>query len=147
MKFDKDKWKAQSGKVKAKLIKKYFSEEVKYIIKRIKDYWIGYVEVRTQDILCGGYETNKLSHNELYAVYIICGRFNIRQRLSVIEEDIIEKFVKDWEFSEKKRFHLHLDMGYGISQDYTFSKRQKDMLIEQIKPLLEMEWYEDVEYL
>lgn len=140
-KINKDKWKSQTIKEKAGFIKEYFSDETKYTIERIKNYWIGYVEVKPKNILCGGYGTDEPSHNEIYEISIICGRFHDGQCFSYIGKDLVEQLVRDWEFLENKRFQLHLDLGCGMSQNYTFSKRQKDMLIKQLKPLLEMKWY------
>lgn len=82
------------------------------------------------------------SHNELYEISIICGKHGNGQWFSHIDKSIVEQLVRDCEFSDKKRFQLHLDLGCGMSQNYTFSKRQKDMLIEQLKPLLDMKWYD-----
>lgn len=138
VRIDKDKWKALSFKDKAKCVGSYFAE----VPQNLKDYWIGYVNVRTQDILCGGYGTDEPSHNELYEISIICGKHGDGQWFSHIDKSIVEQLVKDWEFSDKKRFQMHLDLGGCMSQNYTFSKRQKDMLIEQLKPLLDMKWYE-----
>lgn len=149
VRIDKEKWKALSFKEKLKCVGSYFAGQTEYLIdclkeipKNLKDYWIGYVNVRTQDILCGGYGTDEPSHNELYEVSIICGRHGDGQWFSHIDKSIVEQLVRDWEFSDKKRFQLRLDLGCGMSQNYTFSKRQKDMLIEQLKPLLDMKWYE-----
>lgn len=149
VKTDKEKWKALTFNEKIKCIGSYFSGQTEYIfdcIKEIpnnlKDYWIGYVEVRTQDILCGGYGTDEPIHNELYEISIICGKRGGGQWFSHIGKGIVEQLVRDWEFSDKKRFQLHLDLGGCVSQNYIFSKRQKNMLIEQLKPLLDMKWYE-----
>lgn len=149
VRVDKEKWKTLSFKEKLKCVESYFSGQTEYLIdclkeipQNLKDYWIGYVNVRTQDIFCGGYGTDEPSHNELYEVSIICGRHGDGQWFSHIDKNIVEQLVKDWEFSDKKRFQLHLDLGCGMSQNYIFSKCQKDMLIEQLKPLLDMKWYE-----
>lgn len=149
IRIDKDKWKSLSFKEKLKCVGSYFSGQAEYFIdclkeipQDLKDYWIGYVNVRTQDILCGGYGTDEASHNELYEISIICGKRGSGQWFSHIDKSIVEQLVRDWEFSDEKKFQLHLDLGCGMSQKYTFSKRQKDMLIEQLKPLLDMKWYE-----
>lgn len=149
VRVNKEKWKTLSFKEKLKCVGSYFAGQTEYFIdclkeipQNLKDYWIGYVNVRTQDILCGGYGTNEPIRKELYEVSIICGRHGDGQWFSHIDKSIVEQLVRDWEFSEKKRFQLHLDLGCGMSQNYTFSKRQKDMLIEQLKPLLDMKWYE-----
>lgn len=149
IRIDKSKWKALTFQKKLECVKEYFSGQTKYIFnclkevpQNLKDYWIGYVDVRTRDILCVGYGTDEPSHNELYEVSIICGRHRNGQWFSHIGKDIVEQLVRDWEFSDKKRFHLHLDLGGGMSQNYIFSKRQRDMLIKQLKPLLDMKWYE-----
>lgn len=149
MMIDKGKWMTLSFKDKLKCVGSYFSGQTEYLIdclkknpQNLKDYWTGYVNVRTQDIFCGGYGTDEPNHNELYEVSIICGRHGNGQWFSHIGKDTVEQLVKDWEFSDKKRFQLHLDLGGCMSQNYTFSKHQKDMLIEQLKPLLDMKWYE-----
>lgn len=141
VKTDKNKWKEQSFQEKLKCVKQYFSDESKYIFGKIKDYWIGYVDISKQDILCGGYGSDEPSHTELYYISIICGRFHKGQWFSHIGKDTVEKLINDWEFSKNKKFHLHLDLGGFAYQQYTFSKRQKDMLIEKLKPLLEMKWH------
>lgn len=143
LKINKERWRKQTFKEKLKFIKEYFSEEIKYIIEGVKDYWIGYVEVQIQDILCGGYGTDEPSHNEIYEVSIFCGRFNSGQWFSNIGKDIVERIVNDWEVSDKKRFHLHLDLGCGMSQQYIFSKKQKEDLVKKLKPLLNTKWYWD----
>lgn len=149
IRVDKEKWKALSFKDKARCVGSYFSRQAEYFIdclkevpQNLKDYWIGYVNVRTQDILCGGYGTDKPRHEELYEISIICGKHGNGQWFSHIDKSIVEQLMRDWEFSDKKRFQLHLDLGCGMSQNYTFSKRQKNILIEQLKPLLDMKWYE-----
>ncbi len=149
VRIDKEKWKALSFKEKLKCVGSYFSGQTEYFIdclreipQNLKDYWVGYVDVHTQDIFCGGYGTDEPSHNELYEISIICGKHGNGQWFSHIDKSIVEQLVRDWEFSNKKRFQLHLDLGCGMSQNYTFSKYQKDMLIEELKPLLDMKWYE-----
>lgn len=149
VRIDKEKWKALSFKEKLKCVESYFAGQTEYFIdclreipQNLKDYWVGYVDVHTQDILCGGYGTDEPSHNELYEISIICRKHGNGQWFSHIDKSIVEQLVRDWEFSNKKRFQLHLDLGCGMSQNYTFSKYQKDMLIEQLKPLLDMKWYE-----
>lgn len=148
VKIDKEKWKSLSFKEKSKCVGSYFLGQAEYFIdclkeipQNLKEYWIGYVNVFTQDIWCGGYGTDEPSHNELYEISIICGRHGDGQWFSHVRKDIVEQLVRDWEFSNKKRFQLHLDLGCGISQNYRFSKRQKNMLIEKLKPLLDMKWY------
>lgn len=149
IRVDKEKWKALSFRDKVKCVGSYFSGQTQYLLdclkevpENLKDYWIGYVNVITKDILCGGYGTDEPSHKELYEISIICGKHGNGQWFSGIDKSMVEQLVRDWEFSDKKRFHLHLDLGCGMSQNYIFSKRQKDMLIKQLKPLLDMKWYE-----
>ncbi len=149
IRVDKEKWKALSFRDKVKCVGSYFSGQTQYLLdclkevpENLKDYWIGYVNVITKDILCGGYGTDEPSHKELYEISIICGKHGNGQWFSSIDKSMVEQLVRDWEFSDKKRFHLHLDLGCGMSQNYIFSKRQKDMLIKQLKPLLDMKWYE-----
>lgn len=148
VKINKGKWESLSFSEKSRCVGSYFCGQTKYFIKclkeipqDLKDYWIGYVDVRTQDILCGGYGTDEENHHELYKASIICGRFGKGQWFFHIDREICEQLVNDWEFSNKKNFHLHLDLGGGMYQQYIFSKNQKDMLIKQLKPLLEMKWY------
>lgn len=142
VKTDKEKMKKLSLSEKLSAFKEYFSEENKYIVKKIKDYWIGYVDVHTQDIfVCD--DENRSGHNELYEISIIAGKHGRGQWFSHIGKNIVEQLVNDWEFSEKKEFELHLDLGCGAYQRYTFSKKQKDMLIEKLKPLIEKKWYEN----
>lgn len=149
IRVDKEKWKALTFKDKVKCVGSYFAGQTEYSIdclkeipQNLKNYWIGYVDVSTQDILCGGYGTDEPGHKELYEISIICGKHGNGQWFSHIDKSMVEQLVRDWEFSDKKRFHLHLDLGCGMSQNYIFSKRQKDMLIEQLKLLLDMKWYE-----
>lgn len=149
VKINKEKWKTQTTKEKIKFIKEYFSEQTKYILEclkeipsNLKDYWIGHVDVNTKDILCCGYGTDEPSHKELYEISIICGKHGKGQWFSHIDKSIVEQLVNDWEFSDKKKYYFHLDLGCGMSQRYIFSKRQKDMLIEQLKPLLNTKWYD-----
>ena len=142
VRIDKKKWKEKSFREKLEVIREYFFDEVEYITKEIRDYWIGFADVRTQDILCGGYGSDEPSHTELYYINIMCGRFNKAQYFSHIDKEMVLEIVNDWEHSDSKKFHLHLDLGCGAYQQYTFSKRQKDMLIAQLKPLLNMKWHE-----
>lgn len=143
LKLDRSKWKNKTVKEKWNCIREYLCGQTEYVIKSIKDYWVGYVDVRTKDILIGEYSSDEFGHNELYEVSIICGRFGDGQCFSHIGKDITEEIVNNWEFSEKKKFELHLDLNAGVYQRYTFSRKQKDMLIKQLKPLLDVKWYED----
>lgn len=142
VKINKEKWKTKTFKEKWDFVKDYFSEQRKYIFDQLKDYWIGYVDVHTQDIWCGGCGTDEPSHKELYGISIICGKHGDGQIFPQIGKSIVEQIVRDWEVSEEKKFQLHLDLGGGASQKYTFSKQQKDMLVEKLKPLIDMKWYD-----
>lgn len=142
VKIDKEKLNQLSFPEKILAFKEYFSKERKFIAQKVKDYCIGYVEVRTQNILI--MDDDESSHNEIFKVSIIAGRHGAGQWFSNIGKELAEQIVKDWEFSEKREYELHMDLdsGYGACQRYTFSKKQKDMLVEQLKPLLEKKWYE-----
>lgn len=141
-----DKWKALSIKEKAGLIKDLVVDEWDYKKERFHDYWVGYVNVRTNTISCTNDKTGE-SQKKIYDITIHCGRNGTGQSFSHIKKDIAEELVKKWEFSDKKAFELHIDIDMGISafQEYTFTRKQKDMLIEQLKPLLEKEWYDGEE--
>ncbi len=142
IRIDKGKWREQTFKEKSVCFKDYFSEQTKYIFECLKDYWIGYANVQTQDIFCGGCRTGEPRRNEIYEVSIICGKHGKGQLFSRIDKSIVEQLVNDWEFWDKKNYYLYLDLGGGMSQSYNFSKRQKNMLIKQLKQVLDMRWYE-----
>lgn len=68
VKIDKKKWKALSFKEKLKCVGSCFPAQAEYFIdclkevpQNLKDYWVGYVDVRTQDIFCGGCDTRTKS--------------------------------------------------------------------------------------
>lgn len=142
LKIDKKKWGELLFREKLKYVKEYFSDETKYLIEGIHDFWSGYVDVDIQNMLCGGDEAGEPCHKEIYYISISCGRFHDGNWFSHIDKHTVQQLINDWEFSDKKKFHLHLDLGGGAYQQYTFSKRQKDILIKKLKPLLQMKWYE-----
>lgn len=125
--------------------KEFFGGQIKYKIERIKDYWVGYVNVRTQNIYCCSDNPSEKGINKLYEVNIVAGRKHSGQMFNAIGKDTCKKIINDWEFCDKKSFELCLDLGCGMSQSYTFTKRQKNMLIDQLKPLLDKDWYKDDE--
>ena len=140
--MNKEKWKEQKFKEKINCIKNYLFLKTKYIFECLKDYFFGYVYVKQQDILCGGYGTNEPSHKELYEISIICGRFGKGQWFSHVGKEICKQLVNELKISDKKNFYLQIYLGGGIYQQYIFSKKQKDILINQLEPLLEIKWYE-----
>lgn len=139
VKTDKEKLQQMSLSEKGQLLKEYFTEERKYIAERLKSYWIGFVDVNVQNISVT-YDKNNYQQ-EILEISIVTGRHGNGQWFSGIGKDMVEQIVRDWEFSEKKEFELHLDLGCCAYQRYVFTKKQKDMLIEKLKPLLEKNWY------
>lgn len=142
-------WSKLDIKGKIWCLKEYLSGQTSYIFEclkkipgNLKCYWGGYVDVRTQDILVY-YVEDKQGHTELYELSIVCGRYNRGQYFSHIGRDTAERIVRALEFSGRKKFRLCLKSGDGVSQSYSFSKRQKDVLMEQLKPLLYVKWYEE----
>lgn len=125
--------------------KEFFGGQIEYEVERVKDYWIGYVHIRTQDIYCCSDNPNEKGTNKIYNVYISAGRKRSSQAFYAISKDVCKQLVNEWEFCDKKSFEFYLDLGGGVSQSYTFTKRQKNMLINQLKPLLDKEWYKNDE--
>ena len=140
IKTDKEKIKQLPLSDILKAYRDYFIEETEYIAERMKNYWIGYVDVNEQEILCG---EEKPFHKELLSVSIIVGRHGDGQWFSKIGKDTVKRLVDEWEPIDKKRYELTLDLGCGFSQRYTFTRKQKNMLIDKLKPLLEKKWYEE----
>lgn len=138
--INKEKFRKSSFKEKLEFLKIFFSEQSKYIYRKKKDYWIGWVDVHTQDISCTDEQGNRVS--KLYEVNIYAGKNGNGQTFSGVSKETCQQIVEEWESSDKKLYGLHLSLGCGISQQYDFTKKQKDMLVAQLKPLLEREWYE-----
>ena len=123
-----------------KAYRDYFVEETEYIAESMKKYWIGYVDVYEQEILCGD---EKPFHKELLSVSIIAGRHGKSQWFSKIGKDMVKRLVDEWETADKKMYEFTLDLGCGFSQQYIFTRKQKNMLMDKLKPLLEKKWYEE----
>ena len=138
VKVNKMEWKRLSFSKKCGVWKAYFCEQAVYLKDCLKDYWIGYVEVHEDMILCE-------DCHKIYSISIICGRYKRGQYFSGIRRDTVNQLVTEWEFSDKKSFRFCLDLGSGMLQDYVFSKCQKNMLIRDLKPLLEQSWYENLD--
>lgn len=143
VKIDNEKWKEKSFKEKITIIKEYILEELEYLRDKFIYFWVGFVDIQVQDILCGGIGSDEPSHTDICYITILVGRFNKGQCFSNIDKPMIEELINDWEFSNNKKFHLHIDLGCGAYQEYVFSRKQKDMLIAKLKPLLDMKWYEN----
>ena len=133
---NKKEWEKLTTEEKCKTVKEYFQEESRYIKESFKDFWIGYVNVRTQNIFCD-------DHFEIYHLVIECGRFRHGQLFSEIDKETAEKLVKDWDQSYKKRYYLKVNLGCGAYQEYTFSRKQKEILIKQLKEILKRKWYKE----
>lgn len=138
--IDKKKWSSLSFAGKAEAIRSYLRSEFEYKKEKFHDYWVGYVSVYTNDIYVLD-SNNTSGHDELYEVSILAGRKGDGQTFSGIGRELIQEIVEKWESSPKKRYHLHISLGGGAYQEYTFSRKQKEMLIAQLKPLLQKKWY------
>lgn len=141
--IDVGKWKALPFKEKIQCIYEYISSEISYKAEKLKDYWIGYVNVSVQDIWC--MNENGSFDDKVYKVNAVAGRFGHGQFLTDIPQETCQQMIDEWEHSEKKVFNLHLGNSF-MYQEYDFSRKQKDMLIEQLKPIMEREWYIDEDY-
>ena len=137
--IDKEKWKSLSLKKKLECVGSYFSEQAAYVRKRLVGYWLGWVSVRVQEIGNTG-----VTPDPVYEVAIYAGRHGDGQTFSGLSKNICQRMVDEWEDSEKKQFGLHISGGC-ISQRYDFSRYQKKILVDQLKPVLERQWYEDLE--
>lgn len=125
------------------VIWKFFKEQADYKKMRIKNYWLGYVEINKQDIMCDLNDQGIGLGNKIYELCIYVGRKNKGQSFSInkqICEDIIEKWEHD---NDKTSYSFHLDLGNGFYQDYIFTKRMKNELIKKLKPFMKEEWYDD----
>jgi hypothetical protein len=111
--------------------------------ERFINYWFGYVEVKTQGIMVVDFD--KETKNPLYEVSIVVGMHGRGQWFSHIDLDTIKQILEKTEGFNGKYFHLTIDLGSGMSQDYLFTKRQIKMLIPKLEELLDKEWYEDDE--
>lgn len=134
VRIDKEEWKNLSVEEKFKAIRDYFTEEIKYLKEILQDYLTGYVSVHVQNIFCG-------DHDEIFHLDITCGRFGRGQYFSGIGRETAEKLVREWKNSKNRQYWLHVSLGSGAYQEYIFSRKQKDMLIEQLEPLLKEKWY------
>ena len=135
VRINKEEWENMSVEEKFKTIRDYFTEEAKYLKKILQDYLTGYVSVNIQNIFCN-------DHDEIFHLDIVCGRFGRGQYFSGIGRETAEKLVLEWKNSKKRQYWLHVSLGGGAYQEYTFSRKQKDMLMEQLEPLLREKWYD-----
>jgi hypothetical protein len=107
--------------------------------ERFIDYWFGYVEVKTQDIMVVDYDDE--TKNPLYEASINVGRHGTAQWFSHLDLDVIKQIIEKTKNCTSKYFNLHIDFGGSMYQEYIFTKRQLKMLIPQLEELLDKEWY------
>lgn len=148
IRINERKWKEATAKQKWKVIKDYIVTQAEYLLQSVsqlsgivKNYWIGYVDVRPRKIYCGNIGETSLYTVE--SVSIACGRFGKGHLLSGIDKTTAKQIVDEWENANKRKYELNLDhgdAGFHAFQSCTFSKKQKDMLMKQLKPLLDTEW-------
>lgn len=136
--INQEKWKELSLKGKLECIGSYFTEQTAYIKRRLVDYWFGWVSVHVQDIGNTG-----MTPDPVYEVTIYAGRRGNGQTFSGLSKALCQRLVDEWENSEKSEFGLHISDGC-ISQSYDFNRYQKKQLIEQLKPVVKRQWYEDL---
>lgn len=114
-------------------------------IKRLKqksiNYWFGEVSVRKNYITC----LDKIQR--LYTISITAWRFKQATLLTEMDTCCILDILTKLETYPKK-FHLRLEHGCGVFQEYTFNKYQQKILLEKLKNILETEEFynEDKEY-
>lgn len=137
--IDKEKWKNLSVMKKLRCICSYVREQSSYLKKRKENDWRGWVSVHVQDIGNTG-----MTPDPVYEVTIYAGHRGDGQTFSHVSKNICRQMVDEWEDSPKKQFELYLGDGC-FSQSYVFNRHQRDLLIEQLKPVLERQWYEDIE--
>lgn len=137
--IDKKKWKSLSLKQKLECAASYCTEQAAYIRKSLVGYWFGWISIHVQDIGNTG-----VTPDPVYEVTIYAGRHGDGQIFSGLSKNLCQRMVDEWKDSEKKQFRLHVFDGC-ISQNYDFNRYQKKLLIEQLKPVLEQQWYEDLE--
>lgn len=125
--------------------KEFIKIIIDYRIERLRNYWIGYADIYKQDIgVCN--DDNSEMENQLYYISITAGRHGIGQYLSHINYDIVKQLIEEWKSLNKKYYTLHLDLGNGMSQEYTFTRKQINMLIPKLEELLDMKWYQEDEF-
>jgi hypothetical protein len=124
-------------KDKKKLVSLIYNDKKESFI----DYWFGYVEVRTQDIMVVDYDEK--TKNPLYEASIIVGRHGTAQWFSHLDLDVIKQIIEKAKACTSKYFNLHIDFGGSMYQEYLFTKRQLKMLIPQLEDLVDKEWYKD----
>ena len=71
------------------------------------------------------------------------GRHGEGQWFSHIDLNAIKQILEGVKDFNNKYLSLHFNLGAGAYQEYTFTKKQLNMLIPQLEELLDEEWYEE----
>lgn len=138
--FNVKKFMESSMHDKSEVLGILIRDNFNYYKQRWHDYWIGYVDVYEENI--SEFTEDETMVTKIESVSVIVGRKGDGQSFHNLTRPICEQLVKDWKSNTKKRYRLHLDLGGSIYQDYVFTRRQKDMLISKLEPILRSEWYD-----
>lgn len=129
-----------SAKVKKDVIKEIVLDKVGNAKKSFIEYWFGFVDVNENHITS---VVDGEHHESILSLTIITGRKQEGQFFSNISKQLCEELIESWNSSQKKRYHLHIDLGGGAYQDYVFNRYQKKILIRKLMEEVEKEWYEE----
>lgn len=137
--FNVKKFMEASCSTKIKIMNEITVDKFFTTKKKVLEYWCGFVDVNENHITL---DDDGHKRRFILSLSIITGRKHKGHWFSNISRQMCEELIADWN-EKKKRYRLHIDLGGGAYQDYTFNRYQKDILLKKLMESLQKEWYDE----